>query len=293
MKLIDMNATSLFQEIQSDFNSAWSVKDRQGSIEFITPYSSLGGEFVSVFLTRRENGFVVSDGGNLHETAEAQAINLRLRSRIHYFDMLEKYEIKETTREVDKRIFCYKIAQDPKMLSACVYDLARFQEMVSNAIYFETMFDIEEPPESRYFANRVKRLLDGKAHAFSTDKQRYEPFRDEQLKFWKFTTGIKKIGTQNIWLGMSIHRSSMPVFERAVHSAAFGFMHAVKHFPKENLSLSAIVDKLPENIGPVRKVAFLQNEMNGWKSEYGATSFTYEEIDQMKGMDLLFPDPAA
>lgn len=293
MNIIDMNATALFQEIQADFNSAWSIKDRQGTIEFITPYSNLGGEFVSVFLTRRENGFVVSDGGKIHETSVEQEVDLNHRARIHYLDLLQKYDIKETTRGSDKHVFCYKVTQDPKMLSACIYDLARFQEMVSNAIFLETLFDIEEPPESRYFANRVKHLLNDKAHAFSTDKQRYEPFRDEQLKFWKFTTGIRKIGTQNIWLGMSIHRSSMPVFERAVHSAAFGFMHAVKHFPKENLSLSSIVDKLPENIGPVRKVAFLQNEMNGWKNEYGATSLTFEAIDQMKSMALLFPEPAA
>ena len=293
MNIIDMNATALFQEIQADFNSAWSIKDRQGTIEFITPYSNLGGEFVSVFLTRRENGFVVSDGGKIHETSVEQEVDLNHRARIHYLDMLQKYDIKETTRGSDKHVFCYKVTQESKMLSAYIYDLARFQEMVSNAIFLETLFEIEEPPESRYFANRVKRLLNDKARAFSTDKQRYEPFRDEQLKFWKFTTGIRKIGTQKVWLGMTIHRSSMPVFERAVHSATFGFMYAVKKIPKENLYLSSIVDKLPEDIGQVRKVAFLQDAMDGWKSEYGATRFTYEEIDQMKGMDLLFPDPAA
>lgn len=288
MNIIDMNATTLFQEIRTDFDSTWSIKDRQDTIEFIMPYSNLGGEFVSVFLTRRENGFVVSDGGTLHETADEQEINLKARSRIHYFELLERYEIKETVRSADKRIFCYKVTQDPKMLSACVYDLARFQEMVSNAIYFETMFDNEESREARYFANRVKHLLDDKARELSTEGQRYEPFRNEQLKFWKFTTGIRKIGTQSVWLGMTIHRSSMPVFERAVYSAAFGFKHAVKKIPAANLALSAIIDKLHEGIGQVRKVAFLQTEMDGWENEYGATSLTFEEIDQMKSMDLLF-----
>ena len=289
MNFTEINANTLFLEIQADFNSLWSVKDRQGTIEFITPYSTLAGEFVSVFLTRRENGYVVSDGGRLYEIGLEQDVDLKTRSRIHYCDLMGKYEVKETIRSTDRRVFCYKVTQDIAMLSACIYDLARFQEMVSNAVLLESMFDEEDSSESHYFAYRVRSLLGEKVRNLSTDQQKYELFLDEQLKLWKFTTGIRKVGTSNIWLGMAIHRSSMQVFERGVYSAAIGFKHAVKQIPSAQRTMSAIVDVLPDDISPKNKVAFLQNEMLSWKDDFGVTSLDYAEVDQMKSMNLFFP----
>ena len=279
----------IFSDIRGDFDSLWAFKNRQESVEFITPYSTMAGEFVSVFLTQRDDKYVISDGGRLHELASTQEVNLKTRLRIHYQDLCEKYAIKESLRLSDGHVFCYKNTHQLSMLSACIYDLARFQEMVANAVCLETMFGTDDSHEERYFATKVKHLLEEKTRLLSSDKHKYELYSDEQLKFWKFATGIRQIGTQSIWLGMTIHRSTLPVYERGVLSAAFGFSRAKKNLANCDLSMGAIVDILPNDIGQARKIAFFQSEMDNWKEEFGAELFTLEQIDKMESMRLLFP----
>ena len=284
-----LNIDAIFEELKGDFNSIWSMKDRQATKEFITPYSTLAGEFVSVFLTQRDNRYVISDGGRLHEIAGEQGVSLRMRPRFHYSDMLDKYAIKETIRERDKKIFCYKTTQDPRVLTSYIYDVARFQEVVANSIFVETVFEErEESREERYFATRVRHLLDEKVRALSTPSQRYELFRDENVRFLKFTTGIRKVGTQNIWLGMTIHRSSIPVYERGVFLADCGFRHALKYFPSFTGKMGAIVDTLPNDLRQNNKTNFLQNIMNGWHGDFGVETLDYESIAQLQDMKLFF-----
>lgn len=280
---------SVFQEIKGDFDSIWSVKNRQDTEEIVTPYSTLAGEFVSVFLTRRDNRYIVSDGGRLHEIAEGQEVSLKARPRVHYADMLEKYAVKETVRAADQKIFCYKATQDIGMLSACIYDIARFQEIVANSVFLETMFaEREESRAERYFATRVRHLLREKVHALSTPSHQYELFRDENVRLLKFTTGIRQIGTPKIWLGMTIHRSSMAVYERGVFLADCGFRHASTFFPDIYGKMGAIVDVLPNDIQRNNKTIFLQNVMNGWQGDFGAPTLDYDEVSRMQNMDVFF-----
>jgi hypothetical protein len=283
------NIDAIFQEIKGDFDSVWSLRDRETTKEIITPYSTLAGEFVSVFLTQRDNRYVISDGGKLHEIADEQDVSLRTRPRFHYADMLEKYAIKETIRAVDKKIFCYKTTLDIRMLSSFIYDVARFQEMVANSIFLETMFEEqEESREARYFATRVRRLLTEKARAFSTPNQKYELYRDDNVRFLKFTTGIRQVGTPNIWWGMTIPRSSMAVYERGVFSADCGFRHALKFFPSISGKMGAIVDVLPNDIRRNDRTDFLQNIMNGWQEDFHVPTLDYDRIVQAQDMKLFF-----
>ncbi len=288
---IIQDAQQIFEVLKSDFSDLWSIKHRQKTLEFITPYTTMSGEAISVFLTQRDIGYVVSDGGRLFDIAVEQAIDIRKCVKIHYSDMIEKYAIKEIISH-DKRRFCYKVEKDIRMLSSLVYDLAIFQEIIANAIYLETLFEIDESHEARYFAKRVRDLLHDKIQNTPTDKDKYELFSDNNTRCLRFSAGIHKIGTDSIWLGMAIHRSNLQNYERSVTSAEFAFRRADRYFPKTNLSMSAIVDILPDELIHNYKASFYQKEMEAWRNDFMISNLSYEQIEKMDSIKSLFVNVA-
>lgn len=280
-------ACSFFEVIKSDFSNMWSIKERQNTVEFVTPYTTIAGEAISVFLTHRDVGYVVSDGGRLFDIAGEQAIDVTSSSKVHYADLAEKFAIKEIFSS-DKRRFCYKVTTNINMLSACVYDLAYFQETVSNAIYLETIFETEHSREARYFAKRVRDLLTTKTRTLSTDTDKYVMVREENTRLLRFPTAIRKVGTESIWLGMTIHRSNIQNYERSVLSADFGFRRASRLFSTEKLSMSAVIDKLPQELANNGRATFLQGEMNTWGKDLNISSLSLEDIEEMDNFNLLF-----
>ena len=53
----------IIEEIIKAFSSLWKIKQRGDSIEIITPVTTSNDSFVSFFLTRRGDEYVVTDGG--------------------------------------------------------------------------------------------------------------------------------------------------------------------------------------------------------------------------------------
>ena len=65
MNRIIANTEQLFRDIKTDFNSLWSFNLRGETLEILTPFSTMTGNIISVFLTMREDRFIVSDGQRL------------------------------------------------------------------------------------------------------------------------------------------------------------------------------------------------------------------------------------
>lgn len=288
MNEIISKAHSIFADVQCDFTSLWKMKMRGETVEFITPYAMLSGEYVSVFITLRENGIVVSDGGRLHEIAEEQMIDIDTRTRVHYADMLDKYDVLETFHDKNKRRFHYKLTTRQDMISAYVYDIARFQESVANAIYLDTLFDEEESVASRYFKTRVKELLFKKIKQFSTPDNRFEPYADETIRHYHFTTGICELKTQRVWLGMSISRSNLATYQQAVKSAEFGFRHLLKRPTVQNPIFAAILSPISEGLKNNPTAKLFQADMDEWKNELAVSSYSYDQIASLQSMQPLF-----
>ena len=174
------------------------------------------------------------------------------------------------------------------MISACVYDIARFQESVANAIYLDTLFDEEESIASRYFKTKVKDLLFEKIKQFSTPNNRFQPFADETTRHYHFTTGICELRTQRVWLGMSISRSNLTTYQQAVKSAEFGFRHLMKKPPVENPILAAIISPLAEDLQNNPTVKLFQADMDDWKTELSVDSYSFDQIAGLQSMSTLF-----
>jgi len=67
---------SLFEDIKSDFSSLWTCKQRGESVEIVTPYMDLHSEAIVVYLTKRGNRYIVTDGGRVGSVAEKEEIDL-------------------------------------------------------------------------------------------------------------------------------------------------------------------------------------------------------------------------
>ena len=130
-----LNVEGLYAEIRSDFDSLWSIKNRNATVEFITPYTTLGDDAISVFVTQRDNGYVVSDGGRLYDTGKEQGVELDGHKGFHYGELIAKFCVKVAEQPQTKRRFFYKMVSDVKMLSSAIYDVAHFQEAMANAVY--------------------------------------------------------------------------------------------------------------------------------------------------------------
>lgn len=61
-----MNLLEIFTDIKNTFSGLWKTKQRGNSLEIITPYATTNNKFVSVFLSKQGDDFVVSDGGWLN-----------------------------------------------------------------------------------------------------------------------------------------------------------------------------------------------------------------------------------
>lgn len=53
----------IFDDIKKSFSGLWQTKERGNSLEIITPYATTNNRFISVFLMKQGNDFVITDGG--------------------------------------------------------------------------------------------------------------------------------------------------------------------------------------------------------------------------------------
>ncbi len=280
----------LFEQIKTDFDSLWSVKQRNATIEYITPYTTLTGDAVSVFVTQRDNGYVITDAGCIFDLAAEQEVELGERKTLHYAELVAKFGIKVIAQRDQQKVFCYKNTMDLNMVSSCIYDMANFQQTLMNAILLDTIFSSQETASAKYFNRRVRDTLREKVRALSSDKHKYELYLGEEAKLFQFTTGIREVGTELFWIGMGICRTNLQNFRHSVLRAEFGFKYIGK---SENIKMASVSDVLPTSLIENRGVGILQTAMGKWESDYGVSNYKYEDVESLDNMTILFGNPAA
>lgn len=290
MKDLVSGADKLFAQIKNDFNALWVIQRRNATVEFITPYTTLSGDAVSVFVTQRKNGYVVSDAGRVFELASEQEVAVEDRKAFHHSELVDKFGVKVVRQNEDKRELYYKMTSDIKMMSSLIYDMAHFQKALMDAILLDTLFVTQESSEAKFFSRRVKDTLREKVRLLSSDKDKYELYTDDNVKMFQFTTGVRKVGTNERWLGMSIFCTNVPNLVRSVQRANFGFEFVEK---VSGLKMASICDKVPEDVLRNKKSSILQLATEKWHNAYGVANYQYSDIASMKSMELLLGSKAA
>jgi hypothetical protein len=134
-------------DVRTSFDRLWSIKLRgNDTVEIITPYSTTTSKFVSVYLTIRDNKFIVSDGGLLNSEAYESIIdyeNQCLLKILYHFESF--YEVKRTEDKQGIKHY-YKISQNENLIANLIYEMAQFVSMCASAatVKFEDEKELEE-----------------------------------------------------------------------------------------------------------------------------------------------------
>mgnify|MGYP004476929823 CR=1 FL=1 len=117
--------TSIRKELIADFSSLWDFQEYDDTLEISTPIVMPNGDFVSVFLTKRNDEFIASDGGWICAGEYDSKLDL---NEAPYDVMLRHFEQLYHTERMnfkDGLHFC-KSTKKSVLVSSIVYDLSFF-----------------------------------------------------------------------------------------------------------------------------------------------------------------------
>ena len=155
-----MISNELFAEIRSDFSSLWESRVLGDTLEVITPYSTIAGDVISVFITIRNNQYIITDGARVDAMAKSQGVKIIERKGYHLCDMITRLSISEFRSEYsDSLIYRLKKTDDLSLVSSYVYDMIHFIDSMANAIMLESFFSGEDDLIARKFSKKVNDVL--------------------------------------------------------------------------------------------------------------------------------------
>lgn len=145
---------TLFEYIKADFDSLWKMRMRGTTLEIITPFATTNDKFISVFVAKRGDDYIVTDGGWIYEGKYESELPLLDDIYIRVFDYYKvTYGISELTPN-DYSIYYYKKTNNPTMISSLVFDLASF----TNGVVSASLVNYQEKKElenSKRFQSRA------------------------------------------------------------------------------------------------------------------------------------------
>ena len=144
---------AIFKLVKTAYQSLWKIKNHGDTIELITPMVTTNDMFISVFVTRRGDDYIVTDGGWLMAGVYECELDQQGRIYSRVFDYYFKsFGILETSYK--QRTFYYKKIQRIEFLPNLVFDMSNFiSSVVSTA-------------KIQYNADKVERTFKKKARLF-------------------------------------------------------------------------------------------------------------------------------
>lgn len=145
----------IFNEIKQAFGSLWKYRLRGESLEIMTPFSTSTDMYVSVFLTKRKDAWIVTDGGWLGSGVYQRELPIDdiLFSRMLDF-YVEEHGISRTTNALDLP-FYYKGTRHRELIPNIVFDVASFVSSVVTSACIE----LKAEKEKSTFRNQAKEFL--------------------------------------------------------------------------------------------------------------------------------------
>lgn len=131
---------NVFETITKAYQSLWRFKDYGTTLEIITPVATVNNMFVSIFITKRGDDYIATDGGwvdsGLYECEVNWKANVFNRIGIFY---LENLEIQKT--QMKGRTFYFKRINQLELLPNIVFDLANFVNAIVSSSNIHFMSD--------------------------------------------------------------------------------------------------------------------------------------------------------
>lgn len=134
---------NIFNTIKDAYQSLWRFKDYGNTLEIVTPVATINDIFVSVFITKRGNDYVVTDGGWIDDGLYECEVpwNLGIYQKIGSF-FVENLQIQST--EAKGKKFYFKKIDRLELLPNLVFDMANFINAIISTSNIQYVTDREE-----------------------------------------------------------------------------------------------------------------------------------------------------
>lgn len=133
----------LFDSIKETYNALWHVKVLGNSLEIITPVVTTNEAFVSVFVTKRGEEYVITDGGWISEGYYECDMDLQGKAYQRLFQYyIENYGILQTIGH--GRTLYYKKAKDRMLVVNAIFELSHFISAVVSGANIQFQVDKKE-----------------------------------------------------------------------------------------------------------------------------------------------------
>lgn len=133
----------VFETITTAYQSLWQIKDYGKTLEIVTPVATMNNMFVSVFITKRGDDYIATDGGwidaGMYECEVEWKALVFKRIAAFYFD-----ELNIMKTEAKSRTFYYKRINKLELLPNIVFDLANFINAIISSSNIKFTADREE-----------------------------------------------------------------------------------------------------------------------------------------------------
>lgn len=133
----------IFETIKGAYQSLWQVKDYGKTLEIVTPVATMNDMFVSVFVTKRGNDYIVTDGGWINEGLYDCEVpwNNGVFNKIGSF-FADSIQIQTT--EAHGKKFYYKRIDCINLLPNIVFDMANFINLIISTSNVQFVTDRSE-----------------------------------------------------------------------------------------------------------------------------------------------------
>lgn len=134
---------SLFESIKETYNSLWQVKILGNSLEIVTPMVTTDDDFVSVFVTKRDDDYIVTDGGWIsagYYHRDMEDLGRAYQRLFQYY--IDNYDIRQTNGH--GRILYYKKVKDHFLVVNAIFELSHFISAVVSGANIQFQSDKKE-----------------------------------------------------------------------------------------------------------------------------------------------------
>ncbi|MCU4155232.1 hypothetical protein J1N10_04550 [Carboxylicivirga sp. A043] len=177
-----MKLQQLFENIKGEFNALWKYKQRGDTLEIVCPYATTQNRFVSVFVTKQGNDFIISDGawvsGGIYNEEGLGDESCFIKVLEHFRNA---YNILETHAS-NGSIYYYLKTSNPIDIPSKVFDLSTFiQNILSVA---DIAFENKQEKESvKRFASKANNFLKSFIPSYKIKVNDYLNPDKKELKF--------------------------------------------------------------------------------------------------------------
>jgi hypothetical protein len=177
--------SEIYQDVVSSFGSLWRTKVRGATLEIITPFTTTSNKFVSVFLSKQNDQFVVSDGGWIGDGGYGTDFDRDVdcfRKIIHHYK--GAFDVKETLSD-QGMVFFYKKTVRETAVPSLILDMTNF---ISSLVSLSDVEFENEKIERELFRRTASEFL---SEVFTPDKLLIGDFLDSNKEI-KPSAIIKK-----------------------------------------------------------------------------------------------------